>query len=833
MRVYLGAAPSVGKTVAMLGEAHRRASAGVDVVVGVVDTHAQQHLAARLEGLEVVSRRQSTEDAVQRIELDVDAVLGRRPAVVVIDGLAGVNAPGATHAYRWQEVEEILDAGIDVLSAVDIGQLASLADVVEEITGIAAQERVPDAVVRRAEQVELVDMTAEALRRRPAHGTVSPADCGGALGTSFSVGTLIALRELALGWLSVQDVERRRRSVAQDVPSLWEAGERVVVGLPGGPVGEAMIRRAARVAQRSGGALLAVHVLSGEDVVDTAPGALRQQRALVESLGGTYHQVLGDDVGEALLEFAHSVDATQLVLGTSRRSRWARMLRDGIGARVIDGSGEIDVHIVTVSSVAPTGWRLPPFTGALTARRRWLGWALAGIGVPLATIGCLAAQSALSLASVLLVFLLLVMAVAIVGGLWPAVTAAVAGGLAANWFFTEPTGQLHVNRLDDVVALAGGLIVAVAVATVVDRSARRATAAARSRAETAMLASLARSVLAGDRGLPGLLEEIREAFGLRAVSMVEQAAGEQRTVGTSGVPDGDAAEQVGVTDTLTLRLWGRTLPAGDRRVLVAFAEQAAVALQQGRLAEQAAEADRLAAGNSMRNALLAAVSHDLRTPLAGIKAAATALRADGLVLSGEDRAELMATIDESADRLGALVDNLLDMSRLQAGVVTPALTPCDLPAVVDRAQSWVDVTDRPRLVEEWPDGVPPVLADPGLLERVAANLLANAARHAPHGPLRVTAAAVGARVELRVVDRGPGVPESDRERLFAPFQRLGDRPGGQGLGLGLAVARGLTEAMGGALTAEDTPGGGLTMVVSLPAARITPAVPSPLAAIGS
>jgi two-component system sensor histidine kinase KdpD len=235
----------------------------------------------------------------------------------------------------------------------------------------------------------------------------------------------------------------------------------------------------------------------------------------------------------------------------------------------------------------------------------------------------------------------------------------------------------------------------------------------------------------------------------------------------------------------------------------------------------------------MRNALLAAVSHDLRTPLAGIKAAATALRAEGLVLSGEDRAELMATIDESADRLGTLVDNLLDMSRLQAGVVTPALTPCDLPAVVDRAQSWIDVADRPRLVEDWPDDVPPVLADPGLLERVAANLLANAARHAPQGPLRVTAAAVGARVELRVVDRGPGVPEADRDRLFAPFQRLGDRPGGQGLGLGLAVARGLTEAMGGTLTAEDTPGGGLTMVVALPTSGTSPSTRPPLTAIGS
>jgi two-component system sensor histidine kinase KdpD len=622
--------------------------------------------------------------------------------------------------------------------------------------------------------------------------------------------------------------------MAPQLDDVREDPERVVVGLPGGPEGETLILRAARVAQRSGdGQLLAVHVLSGDGVVGFAPGAVRRQRAQVESLGGSYHQVVGDDVAEALLEFARSVDATQLVIGTSRRSRWARLLRGGIGSRVIDGCGEIDVHIVTHSAAGSAVRRLPPFTGALTARRRWLGWALAVVGGPLALVACLAAQSALSLAGVLLVFLLLVMAVAIVGGLWPAVAAAVGGGLAANWFFTEPTGRMHVNRLDDVVALIGGLIVAVAVATVVDRSARRATAAARSRAETAMLASLARSVLAGDRGVPSLLEEIRETFGLRAVSMVERSGNEQRTVSTCGVPDGEGADNIAVTHALTLRLWGRTLPVGDRRVLVAFAEHAAVALQQGRLAAQAAEADRLAAGNSMRNALLAAVSHDLRTPLAGIKAAASALRTEGLALSDDDRAVLMATIDESADRLGVLVDNLLDMSRLQAGVVRPALAPCDLPSVVHQALSWLDATDRQRVDDDWPDDLPPVLADPGLLERVAANLLANAGRHAPYGSLHVTAGAVGDRVELRVVDRGPGVSENDRDRMFAPFQRLGDRSGGQGLGLGLAVARGLTEAMGGHLTAEDTPGGGLTMVVNLPTAEMSPSARSPVAAIGS
>ncbi|PRY49012.1 osmosensitive K+ channel signal transduction histidine kinase [Geodermatophilus tzadiensis] len=808
LRIHLGAAPGVGKTHAVLDEAHRRASRGTDVVIGLVETHGRRHTADQLTGLEVLPRRAVTHRGVTRTELDVDAVLARHPEVVVVDELAHTNAPGSRNPHRWQDVDEILDAGIHVLSTVDLQHPESLDDVVEQITGTAQQETVPDAVVRRAGQVELVDTTAEALRRRPAH--VDPAE---------RVDAAPADRV---------DEEPRRYAAEHDTDLVWETRERVVVALTGGPEGETLVRRASRVAQRSGGDLLAVHVLASDGLTGASPGALRTLRELVDSLGGSYHQVVGDDVAAALLEFARSVDATQLVIGTSRRSRWARAVRRGIGGQVVADSGEIDVHVVTHAAAGSRGWRLPPLTGALTARRRWTGLLLAVVGVPVLTTLCLLTGA--SLPVVLLAFLLLVLAVALTGGLWPALVAAVLGGLAENWFVVPPTRQFTVHRMDDVVALLSGLVVATAVATVVDRSARRATVAARSRAETAMLASLARSVLAGDRALPSLLEQIREAFGLRSVTMVERTRDGEGAVGTCGRPDagGEAVETVGITDTLALRLAGRPLPAEERRLLVAFAEQAAVALHQRRLTAQAAEADRLAAGNSMRSALLAAVSHDLRTPLAGIKAAVSALRAADLDLDDADRAELTATIEESTDRLVDLVENLLDMSRLQAGVVSPVLSPSDLPAVAQRALRTLDATDRARVRLDWPDDLPLVRADPGLLERVAANLVGNAVRHASAGPVTVAAAALGARVELRVVDRGPGVALADRDRVFAPFQRLGDAPAGQGVGLGLAVARGLTEAMGGSLTAEDTPGGGLTMVASLRAAAVpVPATPLP------
>jgi two-component system sensor histidine kinase KdpD len=827
LRIYLGAAPGVGKTFAVLGEAHRRASRGTDVVVGLVETHARRRTAEQLQGLEVLPRRQVTHRGVILGELDVDAVIRRRPEVVVVDELAHTNAPGSRNAKRWQDVEEILDAGICVLTTVNVQHLESLNDVVEQITGITQQETVPDAVVRRADQVELVDMSPEALRRRLAHGNVYPAErVDAALGNYFRVGNLTALRELALLWLADRVDEGLRRYKAEHaIDHVWEARERVVVALTGGPEGETLVRRAARVARRTGGSLLAVHVTSTDGLTGASPTALQKQRELVESLGGSYAQVVGDDVAAALLEFARSVDATQIVLGTSRRSHWARAIRGGIGGQVIADSGEIDVHMVTHAAAGSRGWRLPPLTGALTARRRWLGLALALAGVPVVTALCLAVAD--SLPVVLLAFLLLVIAVALVGGLWPALAAAVLGGLAENWFFVQPTGRLTVVRVEDVVSLVGGLIVAIAVATVVDRSARRAAAAARSQAETELLASLSRSVLAGDRDLSALLEQVREAFGLTALTMVEGGDGRAAVVGECGdpsSPDPDGSETVTVTDDLLLRLRGRTLSPGERRLLVAVAEQVAVALHRGRLSVQAAEADRLAAGNSMRTALLAAVSHDLRTPLAGIKAASSALRAADLALTDADRRDLVATIDESADRLAALVDNLLDMSRLQAGAVAPALGPADLPDVVARAMTWLDADERERVHLAWPEDLPPVLTDPGLLERVVANLVGNAARHAPTGPIAVSAGTVDGRAELRVTDRGPGIPTADRERVFGAFQRLGDSPAGQGVGLGLAVARGLTEAMGGTLTAEDTPGGGVTMVVSLTA--VTTAAPA-------
>jgi two-component system sensor histidine kinase KdpD len=481
---------------------------------------------------------------------------------------------------------------------------------------------------------------------------------------------------------------------------------------------------------------------------------------------------------------------------------------------------------------------LVPKPGGPLGRARVLtGWALALLGPPLLTYGLSLERRHLGLNSDLLVFLTLTVGVALVGGLWPAVAAAVAGFLLLNWFFTPPFHTWSIAETQNALALAVFVAVAVAVASVVDLAARRTRQAARSSAEAETLSLLATSVLRGENALPALLRRVREAFGVTSVTLLERTDDGWATVGAAG-PDtagdtaGDAAAAIGprrsgrpedadawasVSDTYVLTLRGRALPAADRRVLSVFASQAAAALEWHRLAEEAAMARSLAEGNKIRTALLAAVSHDLRTPLASIKASVSSLRQDDVEWAPADEAELLATIEESADRLDGLVANLLDMSRLQTGALNPLAREVALDEVLARALAAVPAS---RVETDVPETLPAVVADPGLLERALANVVENAVRHSAE-PVLITAGERRfgrgpGRVELRVADRGPGVPDAVKERMFAPFQRLGDAPKGSGVGLGLAVARGFVEAIGGTLTAADTPGGGLTMVFSLP-----------------
>ncbi|MGA5411906.1 DUF4118 domain-containing protein [Streptomyces lavendulocolor] len=823
LRIHLGAAPGVGKTYVMLSEAHRRVERGTDCVVAFVEHHNRPRTEVMLHGLEQVPRREVAYRGSVFTEMDVDAVLARRPAVALVDEMAHTNVPGSRNAKRWQDVEVLLAAGIDVISTVNIQHLESLGDVVESITGVRQRETVPDEVVRRADQIELVDMSPQALRRRMAHGNIyKPDKVDAALSNYFRSGNLTALRELALLWTADRvDEYLQEYRTEHRVSKIWGSRERIVVGLTGGPEGRTLIRRAARLAEKgAGGEVLAVCIARSDGLTAASPGELAVQRALIEDLGGTFHHVIGDDVPTALLEFARGVNATQIVLGVSRRRSWQYILGPGVSAVVArDSCPDLDVHIVTHDEAAK-GRRLPTARTARIGRSRTIrGWLTGLAGPALLTLLLTHVDADLGLANDVLLFLSLTVASAMLGGLLPALASAAVGSLLLNWFFTPPVRELTIADPKNLVALLIFVGVAISVASVVDVAARRTHQAARLRAESETLSFLAGTIPRGESNLDALLERVRETFSMESVALLERGSdvGPWNRAGSVGPhpaarPD-DADVDMPVGDRMSLALSGRALPAEDRRVLGAFAAQAAVVLDRQRLVGEAEEARKLAEGNRIRTSLPAAVSHDLRTPMAAVKAAVTSLRSDDVHWSEEDQAELLESIEVGTDRLDHLVGNLLDMSHLETGMVTPLIRETDLDEVVPMALGGVPEGSAELDI---PESLPMVAVDRGLLERAVANIVENAVEYSPDGtPVLVSASTIADRVELRVIDRGPGIPDEAKDRVFAPFQRYGDAPSGAGVGLGLAVARGFAEAIGGTLTAEDTPGGGLTMVLTL------------------
>ncbi|WP_448808379.1 ATP-binding protein [Agromyces bauzanensis] len=822
LRVLLGAAPGVGKTYTMLEEGRRLRDEGRDVVVGFVETHGRAATATMVDGLEVVPRRTETHRGLRLEEMDLDAVLARKPEIALVDELAHTNAPGSRHDKRWKDVDELLDAGIDVISTVNTQHIESLGDVVSEITGAQQRETVPDAVLREADQIEVVDLAPQALRDRLATGLVYPAErIDAALSNYFRLGNLTALRELALLWLADEvDQALKAYRAEHGIDRKWEARERVVVALTGGPEGETLLRRGARIAARSsGGELLAVHVTNPDGLRARHPEALDRQRALVEQLGGTFHQVVGEDVPRALVDFAKGADATQLVLGVSRRSRLAAAFTGpGIGATVIRESGDIDVHIVT-HAAAGSGFSLPRLGGALSRQRLVAGFAIALVAGPLLSWLLWSLHTDGSITSDVLAYQLLVIIVALIGGIWPGLLAAVLSGLTLNFLFIEPLYTLTIDEPRQFLALVFYVLNVLLVSYVVDQAARRTREARRAAAESQLLATIAGSVLRGEDALQAMVRRTREAFNLTGVRLLV----DDEPLVTDGEPtvdDRTTTVPIGVRGVLELH--GPDLAASERRLLQVIATQLDAAIEHGALASAAEAADELAEADKVRSALLAAVGHDLRRPLTSASAAVSALRSPDLTIPPEQREELLDTAAESLDSLAGLVTNLLDVSRLQAGALAVTLAPTDVADVVFPALDELKL--GPGAVElDLADDTMPVLADAVLLQRVIVNLLANATRHSPPGKrVRFSASTFRGRTELRVADRGPGIPRERRDQVFTPFQRLGDTDNETGLGLGLALSKGFVEGMDGTLEAEDTPGGGLTMVVTLPIAEEAP-----------
>ncbi|MCB0906912.1 MAG: sensor histidine kinase KdpD [Nocardioidaceae bacterium] len=817
--VYLGAAPGVGKTYAMLGEAHRRLGRGTDVVVGYVETHGRAQTEAQLQGLEVVPRRTIHYRGTVLTEMDTAAIIARAPAVVLVDELAHTNAPGSPHEKRASDVEDIRAAGIDVITTVNIQHLESLNDEIERITGVRQRETVPDELVRTADQIQLIDMSPDSLRRRLAHGNVyRPEQIDASLSSYFRVGNLTALRELALLWLAdrVDDALDDYRRLHQ-ITSPWPTRERIVVAVTGGPETETLLRRGARLAQRAAGAeLLAVHVVATDGLRSTDDRGIAGYQRLIGELGGTLHSVVGEDVPRAVVDFATAVNATMIIVGTSRHGRLRRLFSGSTGPEIADRAGTIDVHLVTHAGMpGPLRLRLRPLTTTLSRSRLIAGWALALLAPALLTT-VLRAAGTDDLAAISMLYLGVTVLVALVGGLLPALAAALSSFLQLNWFFTPPVGRFTIAAPANLVALLLFVAIASGVATVVDLAARRAEAARIARAEAATLASLSGSVLTGQDTAQAIVERLRETFGVDGVALLERGEAGWSVLAHSGEaprsPD-KADTRADVDETHVLALCGPTLDASDRRILEAFAVQAGLVIEYRRLREKEGRATLLERADATSTAVLRAVSHDLRTPLATMRASLDGLVAGGATLDDRDRAVLLEAAEDASAQLEGLIDNLLDLSRLQTGLIRPTLRARSLDEVLPLALA----SQPPGRVDlDVDESAPLIFTDSGLLERIVANLVSNAVRHTPADrPVRVHARVLDHEVLILVADQGPGVPPELRDRIFEPFQRLGDHESG-GLGLGLAVAKGLADTIGATISVEDTPGGGLTMVVSVP-----------------
>lgn len=829
--MFLGVAPGVGKTYAMLDEAQRRHARGTDVVIGAVRTWDRPRTQALLAGLEVVRSGAFSADhqaaPPDNPELDLDAMLLRKPDVAVVDELAHTNPASSRNPQRWQDVRELLDAGIDVTTTLNIQELESMADIAEQLTGARPTQSVPDSFVSSAQQIQLVDVTPEALSRRLAHGNIyAPESVDAALGGSFQVQAIDALRQLALTWLADRIADRR--GTLDDQPEgVGPSGRgRIMVALSGGDEGDALLRRASAEALRTRRDWIAVHVVSAGGMSNPPAALLRQQR-LTADLGGTYQTIASEDAARAVADAASNSHANVIMVGESRRPRFVRAFKPGFSERLMARGSNIDVHVV------PHGFRHEPRMRGLLARRlttrRQVSGLIVGIVLPIVVIFCLLpfeSPNDAEISVVLLAMLVAVMCASLLGGLIVAVISSLWATVLTNYWFIPPENTFVVAQPQNAVALIMFILVGCTVAVIVDRSRAQTAEASARRSEADALAALSSTVMSRDSGwVQALLEQACRIFDCPAAALIQTRPGDREPSVIASFGDtafAGISERTTVVDSgagLSLALEDVTLSESQARIASAYAAQAVSLRERDQLAQWAAEAARMRAGESARRTLLAAVSHDLRTPIAGIKAALSTASDETLDLTTADRQQLLEAAEQGADRLNSLVENLLDMNRLQAGEVVPLLRPVAIEAVITSA---LPLGSEGKFVLEFPANLPLVVTDPALLERILANVLENAVRQESDGrPVRVSAARLtlpAPRVDISVADQGPGITGDERTLIFEPFRQAGDRKESRsgGFGLGLAVAAGLADVIGATIVASDTPGGGLTMSISVP-----------------
>jgi two-component system, OmpR family, sensor histidine kinase KdpD len=859
LKVFLGAAPGVGKTYAMLSAAQQLKREGVDVLIGLVETHGRAETKALLEGLEVLPRRLVTYKDRTIEEFDIDAALLRRPKLIIVDELAHTNAPDSRHPKRYQDVEELIGAQIDVWTAVNIQHLESLSDVVSTITGVTVRETVPDTVVERADEVVVVDITPAELIQRLRDGKIYlPDNAVRAADNFFKAGNITALRELALRRTADRVDDQMIDYLRQNaIEGPWPTSERIVVCVGGDPLSETVVRAAGRLARGLNGTWVAVHIeRAGAEITDESTlRRIDETLRLAERLGAETTRLIAKDLPEELLRFAHKENTTQIVLGRSQAGWIGRLLGRSLSDAVLRRASDIAVHVVT-GETAPGK---PLFPKYQKPRHAVVGLLSAAISVAGAVfIGTLVTRW-VNLPNVSMIFLTAVLFCAVTYGIWSAIAAAMLSFLAYNFFFIPPVYTFTIAEPHELFALLIFLLVAVLTGGLAGRVREQADAVRRRAALTQALydfsrklsgtaklddvlwvfASHAAAAITGQaiillRDGPDLM--IRAAFPPEdslgpaewaaarwAVSHAEIAGQGSGTLPNTAYQFRPLRTSRGVLGAIGLQLpKGKTaFGAETERAIAALLDQAAIAIERTLLVDEAAAAEAAAASERLRAALLSSISHDLRTPLSSIVGSVTSLRQLGAQTPESAREDLLAAIEEEAGRLTRFVSNLLDMTRLESGTIDVKLESIDVADAVRAAVARARKSFGNRVIElSIPADIPLVRGDATLLEQVIFNLLDNADKYVQNGTTTQVAVALnGQDVVISVSDEGPGVPPDQLEKIFDKFHRVrhGDgRP--PGTGLGLSTCRGIISAIGGSIAAESPikDRRGMRIVISLP-----------------
>lgn len=867
LKVFFGAVPGVGKTYAMLEEAWNRKRQGADVAVGVVETHGRSDTAALADGLEVIPRRTVHVRGIQLHEFDLDAALARHPSLILVDELAHTNAPGSRHARRWQDVVELLEAGIEVYTTLNVQHVESLNDVVRGITGVAVRETVPDSLIDMATEIELIDLPPDDLLKRLKDGKVYvPEQAERATAHFFKKGNLIALRELALRRTAERvdaqaDQWRREHGIA----SPWRTGERLLVAIDWTPAAANLIRAARRMAAslHAPWTVLTVESPAFERRPDADRERLAAHLALAQSLGAETLVVRGERVGDEILEAARGRNITRILVGRPSSPAWMRALRGSVVDHLVRRSGDVEVLVTSGEAEAERASRLPPSPSYV--RGREYVWALVPIVV--CTLLGLATREVFTLADQAMIYLLGVLIASSRLARGPSLLSAVLSIAALDWFFVPPFYTFAVSDVRYAVTFAVMLVVAVSVShrTVLLRELADSTRERERR--TASLFEMSRALGGESAALPiaqTAVRHIRGLFRCDAAIFRGTADGELERLVRGATEDLASEREIAVarwvfehgrqagygTDTLpashalylpilgsratfgvfavaTRQLADEMTPS-QRQILETFVAQTALAFERVQLTEDAARAKVAAESERLRSTLLSTVSHDLRTPLASIKGSAQVLLDDAASLDPKSRRELLEAIHDESDRLSRLVGNLLELTRIESGALDVKKEWCPVDEVVHSAVDRIRGRVGARTIEiDLPERILQAPVDPMLLEQVLVNLLENAAKYSADGSrIDVTVTDASRSVVFEVSDRGSGIPPGLERRIFERFYRVGVPGQPEGAGLGLAIARALVEAHGGSISAANRAGGGATFRVELPVEGVPPPEPS-------